>query len=419
MRNTALKRTGRDQRHAPVAKLPCFLPAVMHSSRWHALLLVPHNFHAATYSCWCCAIFPLPRILTAAVQSYRWCAPSPRLHPLPAAIRHVPSHVRISYLDCRMIRTLTVLMKHAFSSPLPDGRPVQVAILVDCDNVSPDLLGLACMVAGQLGQVRLRRGYGHPATLSNRWQQALIQHAFTPCLHYQPVSGKNTCDIALALDALEALLDERANVFVLVSSDSDFSGLCCKLRERGARIHVVGEAKTTQALRAAADCFHEWKPAPTVIRSRASSAKMVSVTKDGKEQFGAESMNRCTDGGLQHDGDPAVETTRFRMSLPGVSPSSVSTAANALADSSSSSSRPKKCRPLVVVDTLKAMLAALGVDRVQLPQLGQRLRQNDPAFSPRTYGHTSLLKMVRTYDLLQTSQDERGRWFVMLARPIE
>jgi len=38
-------------------------------------------------------------------------------------------------------------------------------------------------------------------------------------------AGKNTSDIALALDALEALFDHRADTFFLVTSDSDFAYL--------------------------------------------------------------------------------------------------------------------------------------------------------------------------------------------------
>lgn len=69
-----------------------------------------------------------------------------------------------------------------------------------------------------------------------RWQEALVRLAFTPCLQYQYASGKHTADIALALDAQEALFDERADTFCLVTSDSDFAYLCRKLRERGATV---------------------------------------------------------------------------------------------------------------------------------------------------------------------------------------
>ena len=138
----------------------------------------------------------------------------------------------------------------------------RVAVLVDCDNTSPEVLEHALRVVAQFGSVVLRRGYGNHATLANKWQEALVRLAFTPCLQYQYASGKNTSDIALALDALEALFDDRADTFCLVTSDSDFAYLCRKLRERGATVHIVGEAKTPDALRNASDQFFEWvKPA--------------------------------------------------------------------------------------------------------------------------------------------------------------
>lgn len=88
-----------------------------------------------------------------------------------------------------------------------------------------------------------------------------------PCLQYQYAAGKNTADIALALDAVEALFDQRADTFCLVTSDSDFAYLCRKLRERGATVYIVGEAKTPDALRNASDQFFEWlPPSPPLTR---------------------------------------------------------------------------------------------------------------------------------------------------------
>ena len=136
----------------------------------------------------------------------------------------------------------------------------RVAVLVDCDNTSPDILEYALRVVAQFGRVVVRRGYGNHTTLANKWQEALVRLAFTPCLQYQYASGKNTSDIALALDALEDLFDERADTYCLVTSDSDFAYLCRKLRERGAVVCIVGEEKTPDALRNASDQFFEYQP---------------------------------------------------------------------------------------------------------------------------------------------------------------
>lgn len=149
----------------------------------------------------------------------------------------------------------------------------RVAVLVDCDNTSPEILEYALRVVAQFGRVVVRRGYGNHSTLANKWQEALVRLAFTPCLQYQYASGKNTSDIALALDAIEDLFDKRADTYCLVTSDSDFAYLCRKLRERGAMVCIVGEEKTPDALRNASDQFFEFQPAePESIKKQQKPA---------------------------------------------------------------------------------------------------------------------------------------------------
>ncbi len=72
------------------------------------------------------------------------------------------------------------------------GPEVRVAVLVDCDNTTPEILEYALRVVAQFGRVVLRRGYGNHSTLANKWQEALVRLAFTPCLQYQYAAGKNT-----------------------------------------------------------------------------------------------------------------------------------------------------------------------------------------------------------------------------------
>ena len=249
----------------------------------------------------------------------------------------------------------------------------RVAVLVDCDNTSPEVLEHALRVVAQFGRVVLRRGYGNHATLANKWQEALVRLAFTPCLQYQYASGKNTSDIALALDAVEALFDDRADTFCLVTSDSDFAYLCRKLRERGATVHIVGEAKTPDALRNASDQFFEWvKPASTPETAPS----------------GATPAQRPTDA------KPAAAKPEPVKASP-------------------------KRRPLMVVEAVKLMAADTAEGKVHLGPLGQYLKRTDPAFSPQTYGHSGLLDMLRTYDLLTVQQEAGYYWTVRLAPPHE
>ena len=233
-----------------------------------------------------------------------------------------------------------------------------VAVLVDCDNVSPEILEHALRVAAQFGRVVIRRGYGNHTTLANRWQDALVRQAFTPCLQYQYAAGKNTADIALALDALEAHFDRKAEAFCLVTSDSDFAYLCRKLRERGAMVYIVGEAKTPDALRNASDNFFEW-----------SREEPQETTNDKGEA----SPKR-----------------------PEAKP-------------------PVKLRPRFVVEAVALMAANTSDGKVTMSGLGSYLRRTNPAFTPQTYGHSGLLDMIKTYDLLKTHQEPGGHWTVTLA----
>jgi uncharacterized protein (TIGR00288 family) len=235
------------------------------------------------------------------------------------------------------------------------GTEARVAILVDCDNTNPRILEHALQVIAQFGRVVVRRGYGNHATLANSWQEALVRLAFTPCLQYQYAPGKNTSDLALALDALEALFDRRADTFCLVTSDSDFAYLCRKLRERGATVHIVGEAKTPPALRNASDKFFEWIPAE----------------------------------GVQTSGAPPTPK--------------------------SPDPTKSKLRPRSVVEAVRLLASDTSDGWVHVGGLGSYLRRTDPAFSPQTYGHSGLVSMLKTYDLLNVRQEQGGHWTVALA----
>ena len=69
----------------------------------------------------------------------------------------------------------------------------------------------------------------------------------------------------------------------------------------------------------------------------------------------------------------------------------------------------------MVVEAVKLMAADTAEGKVHLGPLGQYLRRTDPAFSPQTYGHSGLLDMLRTYDLLAVQQETGGYWTVRLA----
>jgi uncharacterized protein (TIGR00288 family) len=237
--------------------------------------------------------------------------------------------------------------------PAADAEP-RTAVLVDCDNVSPDILEYALLMAAQFGRIVLRRGYGNLATLSNKWQEAMVRQAFTPCLQYQYVAGKNTADIALVLDAQEALFDGRVDSFCLVTSDSDFTYLCRKLRERGGTVYIVGKTNTPEPLRNACDQFFEWKPevaGKAAGKSGASVSSRIYKTEKDVVKAIAQRIGDAPDG------------------------------------------------------------------KLSLSEVGQYLRRTDPAFSHKNFGHSSLLGMVNACSALAVKKENGGHWLSLNGEP--
>ena len=164
------------------------------------------------------------------------------------------------------------------------------------------------------------------------------------------------------------MFDDRADTYCLVTSDfSDFAYLCRKLRERGATVHIVGEAKSPDALRNASDQFFEWIR-PELTAPATELADKVARTLNGEKP----------------------DQPKSELAKP-----------------------PVKRRPRFVIEAVDLLADATSDGKVALGSLGSYLKRTDPAFSPQIYGHSGLLDMIKTYDLLLAQQEPGGHWSVM------
>jgi len=162
--------------------------------------------------------------------------------------------------------------------PQPVPPSARIAVLADCDNSSPEALAYALSLVPASARVVLRQGYGNDATTEKqRWREALNRQAFT--FFHQFGTGKNASDIALAVDALELLLEGRADTFYLLTSDADFAALCRKLRARGATVFIVGKAETSPMLCEACDGFYLFPPAPVSRQATLAQPLAQAVAK--------------------------------------------------------------------------------------------------------------------------------------------
>jgi uncharacterized protein (TIGR00288 family) len=119
----------------------------------------------------------------------------------------------------------------------------RVMLLVDADNVSADVVEQAfARVMDERGAIHVRRAYC-TAESALKHLQLFKRLSIRPMVNLS--TGKNSTDIALAVDALDLVVAERPDVVVIVSSDSDFAPLVIRLREKGCRVEGIGQEGKT------------------------------------------------------------------------------------------------------------------------------------------------------------------------------
>jgi NYN domain len=119
----------------------------------------------------------------------------------------------------------------------------RVMLLIDADNVSLDVIEQAVpWVHQHFGGPHVRRAYC-TAESAVKHQAAFKRLGIRPMVNL--AAGKNSTDIALAVDAIDLAIVERPQVVVIASSDSDFAPLVSRLREKGCRVVGVGQQGKT------------------------------------------------------------------------------------------------------------------------------------------------------------------------------
>jgi uncharacterized protein (TIGR00288 family) len=153
---------------------------------------------------------------------------------------------------------------------------MKVMLLIDADNVSVEVIESAvAQLLQEHGALHGRRAYCNA-------ESALKHQALFKRLGIRPMvnlaAGKNSTDIALAVDAIELVMRERPDVVALASSDSDFAPLVTRLREKGCRVVGFGQqGKTGDATVALYDQYTQFtskgEPPEAAPKKRAPAKK--------------------------------------------------------------------------------------------------------------------------------------------------
>jgi hypothetical protein len=238
-----------------------------------------------------------------------------------------------------------------------------IAMLIDGDNAQPSLIGEMLAEAGKYGLVNIRRIYGDWTTANmGGWKDTLHTHAIQPIQQFRYTVGKNATDSAMIIDAMDILYTARVDGFCLVSSDSDYTRLATRIREKSLFVMGIGKKQTTpSAFVKACDIFvyaeNLLKPPPPSPKVKAKAKTSLAPGAAAPKQ----------------------------TSKPELAPEFLPLF--------------KRAFDLAVQDDGWALLG----------MLGSHLRQLDPGFDPRTYGFKQLSLLCQAHPEIFEIKRVRGQ----------
>jgi len=224
------------------------------------------------------------------------------------------------------------------------------AVLIDGDNAQASLLPQILAEVSKVGLITIKRIYGDWTTTSmNQWKESLHKHAIQPVQQFMYTTGKNATDSAMIIDAMDLLHSNDVQGFCIVSSDSDYTRLATRIREDGLFIIGVGEKKTPGAFVNACNQF--------------IYSENLTVTQEPKKKGRKRTKE---EEGQDTSGPLPLLVQGFEM-------------------------------------------AAKEDEWTYLATMGISLRQLDPAFDPRTYGHQKLQSLLKDYPKTFVLKQDRSK----------
>ena len=224
-----------------------------------------------------------------------------------------------------------------------DTRAPRLAVLIDADNIPARHIEAVLDEIAGLGEPSVRRVYGDwSSSALGQWKEKARSLGLV--MHQQSANtkGKNASDIGLVIDAMDILHSETVDGFCVVSSDSDYTRLATRIRESGIFVMGIGKRITPKAFVNACNVFiftenldvRDRTPAP---KGKRTTKQTVSKDKEEKKKFDPLPLLKgAFDMAIQEDGWANIAT------------------------------------------------------------MGFYLRQLDPSFDPRTYGHKQLSQLLKS-----------------------
>lgn len=121
-----------------------------------------------------------------------------------------------------------------------------VAIFIDAENISSKYAKDIFEYASSYGNVIIKRIYADWSKQNViSWKDEIFNYSITAMQQFSSNSNKNSSDMYLATEALSIFYEKEIDVFIIVSSDSDYTSLVQKLRENKKTLIGIGLNKSS------------------------------------------------------------------------------------------------------------------------------------------------------------------------------
>ena len=298
---------------------------------------------------------------------------------------------------------------------------MKFALLIDSDNISAKYISGILDEISKYGVATYKRIYGDwTSSQSNKWKQELLSNSIIPIQQFSNITGKNSTDSALIIDAMDILYGGNVDGFCIVSSDSDFTRLASRLRESGMTVFGMGEEKTPQSFRNACTKFTnlenlletEEEENGMVSQSAIESTIAAIITENadnGKTtnlgEIGSRLSNKYPDFDVRNYGYSYLskyleDLPRFAMKRKD------STVTIELADNRRSRDE--------VIDYINELVRKNKGKGIGLSELSNQLHIKFPTFNVRDFGYSQFSKFVQSIKGLGVSEDANNRKRVWL-----
>lgn len=250
-------------------------------------------------------------------------------------------------------------------------QPRRLALVIDADNAQPSLIQPVLLAAASRGRVTVRRIYGDWTSPNmTSWKAHLLDHSIRPIQQFRIVGGKNATDSAMIIDAMDLLHSGLVDGFCIVSSDSDFTSLARRIQESGLFVMGVGRRTTPVAFQRACEEF--------VFTDDMRASPPASAQKKKPSASGS--------GAARPEQTPR---------------------------------RPRNAQPDAQILELLSQGIRSATDEdsgwAGIGRVGQIVRQYEPGFSHKDYGHASLSGLLESHpELFRLRKGDNGQAQVQL-----